>query len=185
MNKRRKKARRSRKSSIPAPVIAGICCAVIVCVVIAAFFIIGTLKNGGSQSAYGDIGKLIINSEERQDEYVAVDTSYGSFKYPYAFSDLIHIDPVNDGEYSVLEFTAEINGITAKLFSFYFNYSDIGTDVGTVKLSGGQNVNVSVEFYDPVEGLAGDDLTTFYAVKETFNDVLVSFAENDNFTLNE
>lgn len=129
--------------------------------------------------------KFIINSIVENDENVYVEFSYGTFKYPYAFSDLISITPINEGEYKALVFKANIDGNTLKVFSVWFNNPGIGHDVGTVNIPGGDTVDICVEFHNPPEFLSESELYTFRAAQEVFNDVVNSFADNDNFSIIE
>lgn len=140
----------------------------------------GAGKTPESQIQETETDKLIVMSIEEDAESVIVETSYGQMRYPYSFSDIIKIEPINYGQYSELKFNADISGKTIPLYSLRFNH-DSGIPAAEMVLPiSKEKIGVSVEFYEP-DGLSEEETTVFYAALETFNDVLDSFAENENF----
>ena len=123
---------------------------------------------------------LLVESVEEEEDTVIVVTTYVTVKYPYAFSDLMSVEAQTFEDHAALEFGANIGQTTYKAYTLYFNGSEEGMPVGTLQLDGETYV-VTAQFHD-VTGLGKDDMTTFYAAQETFNDVVNSLAENEGFT---
>ena len=122
---------------------------------------------------------LQVESTKEQGENVIVATTYGTVKYPYAFSDLVIVEAETFMNHAALEFKAEIDGQEYKLYTLLFNGEE-GMPVGKL-LVDGETYVVTALFHDVTE-LSGDNLVTFYAVQETFNDVVNSLADNGGFT---
>lgn len=161
-----------------------------VCISAFVFFFDGQNKTGKKDGdtvldeEYNTVEKIkeltIVSSEESED-FVIVETSYVTLKYPRSFSDLIGIEALNHGAYSELRFFADIRGNRAELYSLFFEHS-AGHTVGTLVLDEtDRELSVTVDFYEPGDNLIPDDHITFYASQETANDVIVSLEENDNF----
>ena len=124
-------------------------------------------------------GSLTIGSITEQGDVVIVNTNYCQIKYPYAFSDLVQVEAINQGERSVLLFTAYLNGSKVKLYELSFGDQG-GMKVGT--LSFGQNaVDVHATIYEPIPGQDEGSRIAFIAAQETFNDVASSLLDNANF----
>ena len=125
-----------------------------------------------------------IESIEEVGEFVVVTTSYGVFKYPYAFSDLIAIEALETGSSAQLQFFVRMEDEKNPIYTIYYNSGE-GSLCGNLELSEDEKLSVWVVFADMPEGLSDDWQQTFYAVKETFNDVLFSMAEDPKFCLVE
>ncbi len=121
---------------------------------------------------------LSILSTTESDEWVTVETSFLTIRYPFAFSDVIEVDVYNDGLVSQLRFYANIDEKKILDYVIYFN-SNEGMPCGTLKRE--KEIPVSVEFITAPDDLSEDWLNTFYAVQETFNDVLLSMEGNEKF----
>lgn len=122
---------------------------------------------------------LSIMSITENGEWRVLDTTYGKLRYPFAFSDIIEVEAFNEGALSELRFYAKIEGKKMLNYTIHFNDNE-GIACGTLKLK--DEIPVSVVFEDAPEGLKEDWLSTFYAVQETFNDVLKSMEENKKFS---
>ncbi len=128
------------------------------------------------------VPELKIISTEEQAESVIISTSYCTLSYPSMFSDMIKVESYFGEGMGCIMFLAEFNGKSATAYTVLFN-SENGIDVGTLKVDGtDQPLRVSVSFYEPTEDMTGDDLTSFYAVAETFNDIAQSLEKNEGFT---
>ncbi len=123
---------------------------------------------------------LTLEAVTEEGETVVLRTSYASFKYPYAFSDILQMNVVSEGQERRLEFTARIVDMEAKLFDLCF-YSQEGIAAGSLELAG-QSVPVSVVIYDPGREVEGESLATYYAAQELLNDIIFSMEKNANFT---
>lgn len=126
-----------------------------------------------------NVKELLVESVTERDDAMLVVTTYGTVKYPYAFSDLMTVEAETFKDYAVLEFGATIDGTVHKLYSLIFNGEE-GFPVGTL-LVDGETYVVTALFHD-VSGIGDDDMVTFYATQETFNDVVNSLSENQGFT---
>ncbi len=121
---------------------------------------------------------LSVMSVTESGEWMIVKTSYITLRYPFAFSDIIDVEAYNDESVSQLRFYSNLDGKKILNYVIYFN-SDEGIPCGTIKLNG--EIPVSVELKDVPRKLSKDWASTYYAVQETFNDVLKSMKENSNF----
>lgn len=124
--------------------------------------------------------ELTVDSIEEQGDAVIVTTSYGTVKYPYAFSDVIAVSTENEENSARLIFSVLIGTEEFPSYTLIFNGTE-GILIGSVAI-GGENsaVPVYVEFHEA--GNLGEEMAgTFNAVQETFNDVLTSLCENGNF----
>ena len=124
--------------------------------------------------------ELIVNSMQEQGDTVVVETSYVNVKYSAEFADVINVSVVKKNNCFGLAFVFESDDVRAPLYTIMFN-ADEGNVVGTLKLNNQtNNVNVSAILYEPMD-LNEVYQTTFYAAQETFNDVIVSLEENENY----
>ena len=156
------------------------------CAILAAAAIVGLILFSGKETdkpapTLEDTDKLIIMSIEEEGEWVILTTSYGKMRYPFAFSDVIKTEAVNYGEYSQLKLSAAVSEKTVPIYTLNFNH-DSGIPAGELVLPvSGEKIGVSVEFFEP-DGLTEEEENVFHAACETFNDILDSFAENENFS---
>lgn len=181
----RRRPRKRKISKTNRLLIAG-CVIGAVALIVAACIIFGGGKNEEAvQPANPDrsaMPELTVGDVTRDGERMVVDTSYMDVAYPYAFSDLISVEAVNQDKITGLEFTAKIDGSSRALYTIWFN-STQGQTAGTFDPQDGEGaVVVTVEFFSPEEALQGDHLVTFYATQETINDVLDSMKLDKNFT---
>lgn len=138
----------------------------------------GSVSDDVSISSGNEEGRLSIETTTQNGDWITVKTSFINFRYPFAFSDIIEVETYNEGLSSQLRFYANIDGKKLLNYVIYFN-SNEGISCGTLKLQG--EIPVSVEFEKAPKKLSEDWLNTFYAVQETFNDVLKSMEENKAF----
>lgn len=127
----------------------------------------------------GPMEEMTVYSVEEQDDVMFVTTSYCDFSYSYAFSDLVVIEPVNEETRVGLAFFALIEGKNEPVYTLWIN-SDQGIPAGSLH-AGDKTYRVSMELMDPSDDLNEEYLTTFYAVQETMNDVLLSLAAGGSF----
>lgn len=129
-----------------------------------------------------NIPELKIESIEEQSENTVIKTSYCTITFPSMFYDLIKVDEYFGDGTGCIIFSAYIGNGYETVYTLIFN-SETGIDIGTLKLDGVDDpIRVSVNFYEPSEGLSDDALAGFYAAQETFNDVVVSLEKNEGFT---
>lgn len=135
----------------------------------------GSVPDDVSFSSQNEEGRLSIISTTESGDWVTVKTSFISLRYPFAFSDIIAVEAYNEGLASQLRFYSNLDGKKTLNYVIYFN-SNEGIPCGTLKLQG--EIPISVEFEKAPKKLSEDWLNTFYAVQETFNDVIKSMEEN-------
>ena len=124
---------------------------------------------------------LEIEKVEEQADVVVVTTNYCEIKYPYAFSDLVKVEAVNDDGIMSLLFVAQIEESKIKLYELFLG-GEKGMHIGSLTLSQGQGpVDVYAVIYEADANVNADNRITFIAAQETFNDVMVSLMENENF----
>ena len=134
--------------------------------------------SGFAAILHSEVKELLVQNVTEENDTVLVETTYGTVRYPYAFSDILSVESENRGDHAVLEFNAAIDGETHKLYTLYFN-SEEGMPVGILRIDNKTYV-VSAEFHD-ANGISDLNMATFYAAQETFNDVVNSLSENENF----
>lgn len=124
---------------------------------------------------------LQILSSREEGAWVLVDTTYVSVRYPFAFSDLIRVEPENGGTERLI-FRVQIGSTTFDMFAVCFDDSGI-IDLGTVSLPGGEIRPLTAEVYPVPDTLDADGRNTYLAAQESFNDVVASLGENENVAL--
>lgn len=134
---------------------------------------------GSVAGVTSQVKQLLVENVTEQGDTVIVTTTYGTVKYPYAFSDLISVEAETFETHAVLKFSAEIEGEKHKLYTLIFNGEE-GMPVGTL-LMDGESYTVTALFHDAA-GISDDNMVTFYAAQEAFNDVVNSLSENEGFT---
>lgn len=127
----------------------------------------------------GPMDEMMIDAVEEGEDAMYVTTSYINFTYPYAFSDLLVIEEVNEESCVGLTVSVFLQGRNEKTYTIWIN-SDRGMPVGALH-RGEKTYRVSMEMYDPRENMSEVYLSTFYAVQETLNDVLQSMAADGDF----
>jgi len=128
------------------------------------------------------IPKLFLMSRNESDESVEIKTSYCTMKYPIAYADLVEAVVVDANSKKVVEFYARLNGGHYLLYTISFTETE-GELIGTLELEGSEEpLELRAIFHEASEELVGDDLISFRAGQETFNDVWTSLAENTRFT---
>ena len=142
----------------------------------------GTTTEAPVTEINSNMKPLLVENVKEQGDTVTVETTYGTVKYPYAFSDLVIVEAQTFENHAVLEFKAELGGTECKLYTLTFALArdEEGIPVGKLKVDGETYV-VTAMFHD-VTGLDDDNLVTFSAVQETFNDVVNSLSDNEGFT---
>lgn len=179
--RRKKKKTPNRKQLL----IAGCVIGAVALIVAACIFLGMGGKDEDGPIAYdpdrGPLKELTVGELTRQGEMMVGQTSYLNFEFPYAFSDLIGVDAINQGNQTALAFFARIDGKERPLYTIWFNGNE-GEGAGTLDLRDGEKpVLVTVVFYKPGTELSEDAQTTYYATQETVNDVLASMQKDNNF----
>lgn len=123
--------------------------------------------------------ELLVESVTEQEHDVLVVTTYGTVRYSYAFSDLIIVEAENFVDHVELKFGATIDDEVRNLYTLIFDGEE-GIPIGTLQVDD-DTYAVTAQFHD-VSGISEDGMVTFYAVQETFNDVVNSLSENEGFT---
>jgi hypothetical protein len=144
--------------------------------------------SGGTQQ--GEKGDTPINvsfsdfqilSTTETDGSVVIKTTFGNSRYPAAFSDLITVKAQSGEASASLQFFAQIDSKEIPVFTVHYGGSE-GRPFGILSLSGDTDeITVAVAFADPPAGLSADDLTTFQAAQEVFNEILASMNEDARF----
>lgn len=122
------------------------------------------------------LGALSIEDIYRQGSSMLVKTSYLDLEFPYAFSDVIFVEAVNENGVAALKFSTKTATMDEPLYTIWFG-GTVGEAIGTYA----GKFPVTVEFFSLPKNLSEDDQGTFKATQETFNDVLQSMHENENF----
>ncbi len=130
------------------------------------------------------IPALVLLSVKEQGEWVMVETSYGAFRYPTAFADILAPEVVCYDNVAQIQFIAQIAEQSLVAYTLHYRAAT-GIRCGTLRLPNTtEEIAVSVEFAE-VDHIPADWQDTFYAVQETFNDVVSSMAEDSRFVREE
>lgn len=124
--------------------------------------------------------QMVIHSIEEQGELVRINTSYGTVSYPFAYSDLITVDPVTETGRVGLAFQVNLNGNLVPIYTLWI-HGDAGVICGLLDING-VTYPVRMEFMSVPENLDQGHLLTFYAAQETVNDVITSLKDNPNYS---
>ena len=125
---------------------------------------------------------LEILSAKEDGEWVTVDSTFGSFRYPTAFSDVLRVEAVEQGESASLRFVARIAAKDVTVYTLHYGKAT-GIRCGTLRLSNtAEEIAVYADLAEKPAGVPDDWASTFYAAQETFNDVLSSMTEDSRFT---
>lgn len=160
---------------------------VILVLVVISFFWDNTPNDVNNDFPIGDeeqnrFPELEIYTTTEDDGWVIVSTSYGDFRYPYAFSDIMSVKAVNQEDSSQLGFFFQIEDIEEMIYTIHYN-NEIGVSLGNLTLKNySESIPVFVEFGQPSEIIQKDFLDSFYATRDTFNDVVTFMCENESFT---
>ncbi len=128
------------------------------------------------------IPELKILSIEDGETEVMLNTNYCELRFPSTYYDLLKADAYYGDGTGCIIFSANIGNGHATVYTIIFNGED-GTAIGKLKLDGvDEPIRVSVNFYEPASNILGEALNSFYAAQETFNDIIVSLGENENYT---
>lgn len=144
-------------------------------------YLAGNVGLFGTSDMSDDSESLIINAMYEEDDTIRVVTTYGSFSYPFAFSDIIKIEAINGDNSARMKFSACFENLSLPVFTLHFN-DDMGIPCGIIKLKG-KEIPVSVVLEKEPDNLKDDYKITFLAAQEVFNDVLNSMADNETFTV--
>lgn len=126
----------------------------------------------------GMMEEIVVYAVDEREDAMYVTTSYIDFTYPYAFSDLLVIEPINQENFVGLQFSLFM-GKKEPVYTLWIN-RDQGMFAGVLK-QGNKKYRVTIEMYNPREDLDETQVPTFYAVQETLNDVLQSMGASGDF----
>lgn len=172
--------KQSKKSNLKSRGLKVACIVLAVVLVLMIVVLAVLLKNQGpGLNTDSQMKELNIQSITEQEDTMVVLTTYGTVKYPFAFSDILSVEAKNFDSYASLEFSVLIDEKSVLLYALLFNGTE-GMPVGTLQVDG-ETYEVTSQLYD-AEDVSDDDMVTIYAVQETFNDVLSSLSENSGYT---
>lgn len=166
--------------------LVGICAAillVLLCVAADLAVKSSEVSGGGSPSGgTGPLPALSIDSVVESGEMVDIHTSYCDLQIPYAFSDLVKVRAVNDGEVKTLQFYMQLNEQEYSLFDLIFNGTG-GIRLGDIKAPDRDStIPVFAKIGEDENLVEGENRTTYLAARDCFNDVVVSLNNNKEFT---
>lgn len=170
----------SKPISVQRKVITGVCIGLgaVLVLVIAVLLLLNGNEQQVDDTAAG-MKELLVQSVTEQDDTMIVETTYGTVRYPFAFSDIMYVEAETFENHAELDFCAMIDGTIHKVYTLLFNGEE-GMPVGTLQ-NDGETYVVTVQFHD-ISGVSEENIATFYAAQETFNDAVNSLSENKSFT---
>ena len=123
---------------------------------------------------------LQVESITQQETMMLVKTNYCTVKYPYAFSDLIMVEAMQEQNCQVLLFCIMLEDVEYPLFALRFGDAE-GIHVGSLKLpETGVTVGVWAQLYEADKLVKQNN--TYIAAQECVNDVITALEEDPNFT---
>ncbi len=168
-------------------ILAVACAVAVMCAAVAVYFLVSdrTLPTPPSTTEPTVQLKkpptLQLLSIEERGEWMLVETTYGFFRYPIAFADLLAPEVIDQGSSARVQFVAQMAEESLVIYTLHYNEA-VGKHCGTLQLSPDtEKVPVYVEFAEESDAIPSDWIDTFYALQETFNDVLLSMAEDSRF----
>ena len=125
-------------------------------------------------------------SQAPANEDIAVETSYGSLKYPYALEEIVKCERQDTDGLESYIFSAVLDGSEIKVYTINFAASErakLGDPLGTVQDSAGNSVYVYFQVEDDIvnDNMTVDQKNTVYAAQETVNDVISSMKDFATF----
>ena len=130
-----------------------------------------------TQSSYPALQLL----ERRENgDMIELVTTYCTLRFPYAFSDLVVQEVTDQNGRIAIDFYAALGGERYPVYTVSFSG---GGDIplGMLKVDA-VTFEVSAKFHEDTADLQGDDMISFCAAQETFNDIWASLEANENFT---
>lgn len=160
----------------------GICSVVLVVLIIIACSLgKDDEKKGGAPAGLEPLQEMVIESVSEQGDVVVMETSFCQVKIPYAFSDLIEVQPVNDGNQRTLKFYVMLDEQRHDLFSIIFNGMS-GIRLGDISVEGRSSTIPVFAVIDEVHpGLEGDQRLTVLAAQDCFSEIVFSLNDNEGF----
>ena len=129
-----------------------------------------------------DFSRFDILSTKEEGNAIVVETTFGCFQYPTAFSDLITVKAKSEDLSANIEFFVQINSKEVPLFTVHYGGTE-GNPCGLLTLSEDTKpIVVSVIFATPPADLSSENEATFGAAQEIFNDVIASMEEDPRFS---
>ena len=110
------------------------------------------------------------------EENMLIETMYGNIKYPYAFSDLIRVNRVENKGSVKITFSVTTDDFSAEIYEVSF-----GEGTG-MKLGAINGTHVFVNIVELQQNITENEKNIFYAAQETVNDVIASIMQWENFT---
>ncbi len=141
-------------------------------------------EGGSTQSLSEDPAQperpaLSLNAHTEKGDVVEIDTTYCTLSFPFAYSDLIEEELVDKDGRTAIDFYAVLENERYPIYTVSFSgEGDIA--LGTLHLDG-WDCEVRASIADEATELDGDNMISFRAAQETFNDVWNSLVANENF----
>ena len=107
-------------------------------------------------------------------------TTYCTLRFPYAFSDLVVQEITDQDGRIAIDFYAALGGERYPVYTVLFSGGG-NIPLGTLQVDD-VTFEVSANFHEDTANLQGDDMVSFCAAQETFNDIWASLEANENFT---
>lgn len=148
------------------------------CVLVICVILIFTSCKGKEENKFNSEETITKSIITQFGDKMVISTKYGDISYPYAFSDVIKVNELDEGKSFV--FIVATNDFSSEIYKICFE-ADEGTYLGKTL----EEKTVSIKVYDVPEEIREDSLTTFYAAQETLNDVIASIYEWEGFVAAE
>lgn len=135
--------------------------------------------DGQQSSQTAAMEPLSVLTVTDQGDQVIVATNYCAVKYPYAMSDLVQVETVNEDNKATLRFYTTLNSMKMPLYELVFGGQE-ELLLGTITV-GSRELPVYVVIHEVSPTLDDSSRFAFVAAQETLNDVTTSMKENSNF----
>jgi len=138
------------------------------------------LNETPAQSESAKTPELRLNAHTEKGDIVEIDTTYCTLSFPFAYSDLVEEELVDNSERTAIDFYAVLGNERYPIYTVSF-CAEGDIVLGTLQLDG-WDCEVRASIAAEATGLEGDDMISFHAAQETFNDIWNSLVANENFT---
>lgn len=177
--------RKRRKQTDPKLfILIGICSVLLVALLIVAVSRSGNQTGNQDSHPDGDgalpaLEVLEINSDN---DPAVIRTSYVDLEFSYAFSDLLQVRAVDGKDVKSLYFYTVLDGAEYGVFYVIFGGTE-GIRLGDLKVPNhSTTLPVFAQVLESGDTLTGEMLITYQAVRDCFNDVVVSLSKNEGYT---
>lgn len=181
-----RRRRHKKKTDPKLYALIGLCTVLLVALIIVAVVLTKTRNQVDVKETQPTVETQIpvleILGQQEGEDVILVKTSYANVKYPFAFSELIHVRATDTESVKTLEFYTVLGGQEYRLFDVIFGGTE-GIRLGDITVPGrSTTMPVFAVIHDEGRELDEENKRSYVAARDCFNDVVVSLSDNKGFT---